>query len=125
MLAKMISNRRRVTNGPSATSLGKSAGVALQNEQLPLALVYSDGGIQKFFDFVKALVGCRCRLLHELVHNGVPPEVFNKALDGRNGIVCHERSVAGEAITATDIAQIIIRSRHRHPESPHLRVLRA
>ena len=49
--------------------------VALQNEQLPLAL---DGGIQKF---VKALV--RCRLFHEHVHNGVPPEVFNKALDGQ------------------------------------------
>ncbi len=54
--------------------------VALQNEQLPLALV---GGIQKFFDFVKALVGCRCRLFHEHVHNGVPPKVFNKALDGQ------------------------------------------
>ncbi len=51
--------------------------VALQNEQLPLALVDSNGGIQKFFDFVKALVGCR--LFHEHVHNGVPPEVFNKA----------------------------------------------
>ena len=38
----------------------------------------------------------------------VPPEVFNKALDG---IVDHERSVAGEAITATDIEP------HRHPES--------
>ena len=51
--------------------------VALQYEQLPLAL---DGGIQKFF---KALVGCRCRLFHEHVHNGVPPEIFNKALDGQ------------------------------------------
>ncbi len=28
----------------------------LQNEQLALALVDSDGGIQKFFDFVKALI---------------------------------------------------------------------
>ncbi len=54
--------------------------VALQNEQLSLALV---GGIQKFFDFVKALVGCRYRLFHEHVHNGVPPEVFNEALDGQ------------------------------------------
>ncbi len=50
--------------------------VALQNEQLALALV---DGIQKIF---KALVGCR--LFHELVHNGVPPEVFNKALDGQD-----------------------------------------
>ncbi len=41
---------------------------------------------------------------HEHVHNGVPPEVFNKTLDG---IVCHERSVAGEAIAATAIVQII------------------
>ncbi len=57
--------------------------VALQDEQLALALVDSDGGIQKFFDFVKALVGCRCRLFHEHVHNGVPPKVFNKALDGQ------------------------------------------
>ncbi len=56
--------------------------VALQNEQLPLAPVDSDGGIQKFFDFVKALVGC-C-LFHEHVHYGVPPEVFNKALDGQD-----------------------------------------
>ncbi len=59
---------------------GRLVMVALQNEQLPLALVDSDRGIQKFF---KALVGCRCRLFHEHVHNGVPPEVFNKALDGQ------------------------------------------
>jgi hypothetical protein len=39
--------------------------------------------------------------------SSVPPEVFNKALDG---IVCHERGVAGEAIAATDIEP------HRHPE---------
>ncbi len=70
----------------------------LQNEQLPLALVDGDGGIQKFF---KALIGCRCRLFHEHVHNGVPPEVFDKALDDQDGIVCHGCSVAGEAITAT------------------------
>ncbi len=40
----------------------------------------------------------------------VPPEVFNKALDGRDGIVCHERGVVGEAIPTTDIEP------HRHPE---------
>ncbi len=42
----------------------------------------------------------------------VPPEVLNKALVGQNGIVCHECSVAGEAIAATDIVQIIL----PHPE---------
>ncbi len=83
--------------------------VALQNEQLPLALV---GGIQKFFDFVKALVGCR--LFHEHVHNGVPPEVFNKALDGQDGIAqCSRpsRQRIWKPFTFGPIAILSVRSR--------------
>ncbi len=49
--------------------------------------------------------------------NGVPPEVFNKALDDQEGIVCHECSVAGEAIAATDTEAVHLRT-NRHPESP-------
>ena len=83
----MPDNTPATARGPVSTvdqrrtfcdTTGKVCGlvmVALQNEQLPLALV---DGIQKFF---KARVGCR--LFHEHVHNGVPPEVFNKALDGQ------------------------------------------
>ncbi len=33
---------------------------------------------------------------HEHVHNGIPPEVFNKALDGQDGIAqCSRRSHRG------------------------------
>ncbi len=60
--------------------LSAATGVeGLEHEQLALALVDGDRGIQKFLDIVKALVGLRH--LHEPVHDGVPAIVLNEAFD--------------------------------------------
>ena len=62
----------------------------LEHEQLALALVDGDSGIQNFLDFFKALVGFRH--LHEHIHDGVPSVVLNEAFDDVDCV--HEWSLA-------------------------------
>ena len=83
----LVYHRAASSQPLEATKANRSTISELEHEQLALALVDGDGGVQKFLDGLAGI-----HHFHEHVHDGVPAVILNEAFDDVDGV--HGRSLA-------------------------------